>query len=102
MAELSPTATALVEYCRANGRFCPQPQSWHRLWEMLPDRKRKPTGGWNPPIPLILSAWHETTGLDKMMRLSEHIQWADEHNSIIEIDAYLRELPESQWFHGRD
>jgi hypothetical protein len=37
-----------------------------------------------------------------MLRLREHIQWADEHGAIDEVDAYLRSLPEEQWFHGRD
>lgn len=102
MTELSHQAQALLDYCKENGRFCPQPQPWNRLWEMLPDRNRKPSGGWNPPLPLILAAWWETTGLDKMLRLREHIEWADAHGVIDDVDAYLRWLAEEQWFHGRD
>lgn len=63
----------LLEYVQANGRICPVPQRWSQLWEMLPGRRRV-GGGWNPPLPLILGAWHYTTGLEKMLRLREHIE----------------------------
>lgn len=102
MTELSHQAHALLDYCNENGRFCPQPQPWNRLWEMLPDRQQKPSGGWKPPLPLILAAWSDTTGLEKMLRLRDHIQWADEHGAIDDVDAYLRGLTEAQWFHGKD
>jgi hypothetical protein len=102
MSELSDKAKALVDYCNGNGRFCPQPQPWTQLWEMLPDRERKPSGGWNPPLPLILAVWWDTTGLEKMLRLRDHIQWADVHGAIDGVDAYLRGLSEEMWFHGKD
>ena len=72
------------------------------MWEMLPGREQKPTGGWNPPLPLILAAWWDATGLEKMLRLQEHIRWADEHGAIDKVDSYLRGLSEENWFHGKD
>jgi hypothetical protein len=99
--QLSSKAEALQKYCSENGRFCPQPDYWMRLWEMLPDRQRKPSGGSNPPMPLILAAW-ECTGLEKILRVRDHIHWADSHGVIDDVDAYLRGLAEEQWFHGRD
>lgn len=102
MSGLSDKAEALLAYCKESGRFCPQPQQWDGLWKLLPDRKQKPSGGWIPPLPLILAAWHHATGLDKMLRLREHIEWADAHGVIDDVDAYLRGLAEEQWFHGRD
>ena len=101
MNELSDKAKSLRGYCRENGRFCPQPDYWNQLWKMLPDHNRKTSGVWNPPLPLILAAW-SCTGLEKIMRLDDHIRWADEHSVIDEVDAYLRSLTEEQWFHGRD
>lgn len=98
----SDTAVALIEYARQNGRFCPQPQAWDRLWKLLPNRVQKPSGGWSPPLPLILAAWWDATGLDKMLRLQEHIEWADVHGAIDVVDSYLRGLPEAEWFHGND
>jgi hypothetical protein len=72
----SEKLAALLAYVQADGRICPQPQRWNELWEMLPDRKQKPSGGWSPPPPLILAAWWHTTGLEKMLRLREHIEYA--------------------------
>jgi hypothetical protein len=102
MTKFSPTADALVEYCRTGRRICPQPQAWNRVWEMLPDRKQERSSGWNPSLPLILAAWHHATDLEKILRLREHIQWADEHGAISAIDEYIRGLSEEQWFHGND
>ncbi len=102
MNTLSGKAEALLGYCKENGRICPQPQQWDRLWKLLPDRKQRPSGGWTPPLPLILAAWHHATGLDKMLRLREHIEWADSHGAIDDVDVNLRRLAEEQWFHGRD
>jgi hypothetical protein len=65
---------------------------------MLPER-RQGADGWEPPLPLILAAWHTTPALPKMVRLAEHIEWAAKHNAITEISAYLRSLPEKEWFH---
>lgn len=98
----SEKALSLVEYVRQNGRFCPQPKAWDRLWKLLPNRQQKPSGGWSPPFPLILSVWWGATGLDKMLRLQEHIEWADTHGVINQVNTYLRELPEDSWFHGND
>ena len=98
----SEKAVALLEYAGLNGRFCPQPQAWDRLWKLLPERRQKPSGGWSPPLPLILAAWWDATGLDKMLRLQEHIEWADAHGAIDAVDSYLRGLSEEEWFHGTD
>ena len=102
MENLSDKAESLVIYCKELGRFCPQPNYWNQLWELLPGRMQKSSGGWVPALPLILAAWWHTSGLDKMLRLHEHIQWADEHGVIDEVDVYLRSLTEEQWFHGKD
>ena len=72
------------------------------MWKMLLGREQKSTGGWNPSLPLILAAWWDSTGLEKMLRQQEHIRWADEHGVIDEVDDYLRGLSEEHWFHGKD
>ena len=45
---------ALLRDWAAQGRVCPQPQAWQRLWDMLPGKHRT-GGGWSPPLPLILA-----------------------------------------------
>jgi len=88
----------LITYIRENNRVCPVPMRWNDLYELLPDRKRN-GGGWEPPLPLILAAWHTTPALPKMLRLAEHIEWAAAHSALDKVDAYLRGLPESDWYH---
>jgi hypothetical protein len=65
---------------------------------MLPN-KRRVGSAWQPALPLILSAWHETSALLKIMRLEEHIDWADQHGALDVINDFLRSLPESDWAH---
>jgi hypothetical protein len=87
---------ALREYCSSDGRVCPQPQSWNELWESLPGRERD-GGSWRPPPPLILGAWWHTSSEEKRRRLWEHVEWADEHGALSEVDEFLRKLPQSEW-----
>ena len=82
----------------SNGRVCPQPQLWNRLYGLLPN-KRQTDHGWEPPLPLILAAWYETPALSKIARLREHIEWADQHGALEIVCDYLASLPETQWHH---
>lgn len=91
----------LLEYVTANGRACPQPTHWNALWEMLPNRRRA-GNEWEPALPLILAAWWDTPALQKHLRFLEHLEWAHTHGCIDQVDAYLRTLPETDWFHFGD
>jgi len=64
---MSDPVESLVAYYN---RVCPMPPLWHRLWEMLPNRTRV-GAGWQPPLPLILAAWHDTPAM----------QWAAQHGA---------------------
>ena len=70
---MSEAVDRLIAYCRENNRVCPLPKAWQQLWEMLPE-KRQGVGAWEPAVPLIGAAWHETPAMLKMVRLGEHIQ----------------------------
>ncbi len=50
----------------------------------------------------ILAAWDHTSNLEKMLRLADHIDWAEKHGSLPEVAAFLRKLDESQWHHLGD
>ena len=91
------TFETLWEYCSSNNRFIPK--DWNKLYQMLINKKQKPSGGWEPPLPLILAAWHETMPIQKQLRFREHIEWAFENQQIDEIGTYLRSLSEEQWYH---
>ena len=95
----NPVVEALVLFCRENGRVCPLPMPWNRLWELLPERERVDGGGWKPALPLILGAWAHTSSAAKAQRLLEHIEWADAHGVLEAADRFLRDLPESDWLH---
>ena len=98
---VSESAESLIAYCRENSRVCPMPQRWNALWELLPNRTRV-GGGWQPPLPLILAAWDHTPGMLKMLRLAEHIEWADKHGTLESVARFLRGLSEEDWFHLGD
>ena len=95
---MSDTVESLIAYCRENGRVCPQPVHWNRVWELLPHRRQVGVG-WEPPLPLILGTWHETPALLKMLRLAEHIEWAAQHNALDPVAGLLRKLREEDWHH---
>jgi hypothetical protein len=51
MSESPETFESLLDYCIANGRAIPR--DWHKLYEMLANKRQKPSGGWTPSLPLI-------------------------------------------------
>lgn len=89
---------SLWSYCTANNRVCPMPQRWAELFEKLKEKKRVGYG-WEPALPLILAAWHDTPTLQKVVRFREHIEWARDHGQLDEIGTFLRGLKEEDWFH---
>ncbi|MGD0420640.1 MAG: hypothetical protein ABSA68_13855 [Xanthobacteraceae bacterium] len=98
---MSDTVESLVAYCREGNRVCPLPSQWNQLWEMLPNRKSVGTG-WQPSLPLILAAWHDTPARLKMLRLAEHIEWAAQNGALEAVARFLRGLREENWFHIGD
>jgi len=87
----------LWDYCSSSGRVIPR--DWNKLYNMLANKRQKSSGGWEPPLPLILAAWSETMPIEKQLRFKEHIQWAHDNGQIDEIGRYLRSLPEKEWYH---
>jgi hypothetical protein len=95
------TFETLIAYCRENERVCPLPIPWNGLWDMLQD-KSKSDAIQKPSAPLILAAWHHTSNLDKMVRLGDHVKWANEHGILEKVSTFLRALPEAEWHHSRN
>ena len=95
--EMQPKLQSLIQFCSSNGRVCPQPQKWNELWEMLPDKTRDGLG-WNPPLPLILAAWWEASSDEKRKRLQQDIIYADQKGLLGQVDQFLRDLTEEQWY----
>jgi hypothetical protein len=77
------------------------PQRWNRLYELLPDKRRRSVG-WESSAPLILAAWWETSDEAKKERLELHLQWAAEHDALDNVEEFIRTLAESEWYHRGD
>lgn len=90
---------ALWEFCTANNRLVPLPPQWNQLYGILKNTCQKPSGGWEPPLPLVLAAWHHSMPIEKQLRFKEHLRWAEAQNQLPEITAFLRSLPETHWCH---
>jgi hypothetical protein len=86
----------LLKFICEEGRICPQQNKWHELWEMLPDKHRV-SNGWDPPLPLILADWDNTTARQKMMRLKLHIQYAANKGILDRIEEFIKSLKRNEW-----
>jgi hypothetical protein len=92
------TVDQVVDVATKNSRVCPQPQKWQQLYDLLPNKKRK-GASWEPSLPLILAAWWDTPAMSKILRLREHIEWAEAHGVLEQVYAFLQSLPEKDWHH---
>ena len=90
-----------IAFAQENQRVCPVPTRWNELWHLLPERRRVGVG-WEPALPLILAAWHGSPLIAKIVRLREHLEYANAHGALPEVDRFLRSLPESEWAHVSD
>ncbi len=82
-----------------NGRVCPKPDHWNRLWEMLPARRREGLG-WHPPLPLILAGWWESSDSEKRERFHSHIRWAKDQGALDQIVSFIIALKPEDWHTG--
>jgi len=90
------TPEEIIAGLAAEGRVCPQPTHWNELWEMLPNRRRAGSG-WEPALPLILAAWHNTSDTEKSDRLLLHLKWAESHGALKAVASYLATLKPDNW-----
>lgn len=90
----------LLAFVQAAGRVCPLPTRWNELWELLPHRKRRGVAGWDPPLPLILGAWHFASDLEKQARLAEHLRYGAEQGVLDQLERFLRGLGPDEWLRG--
>jgi hypothetical protein len=95
---MTDSSQELTAYCRQRDRVCPLPLLWNQLWEMLPNRKRVGLG-WEPPLPLILAAWYDTSDALKTLRFTKHIQWAEKYGELESVSRFVRGLREEDWLH---
>lgn len=92
----------VADFAKQNGRICPQPQIWNNLYNSLKDKTMKQTGVWEPPLPLILAAWWDTSDFEKQQRFLTHLKWGEAHNQLNELFDFLLALTEDQWHHQNE
>lgn len=90
---------SLWAYCSENDRAVPNPDSWNALYKRLKNTKQKSSGGWEPPLPLILGAWGNSVPSEKVLRFQEHLKWAEKEGQLEEVGLFLRALAEEKWAH---
>ena len=97
LADQPEDLASLWAYCTQMERVVPR--DWNKLYKMLANRRKLPSGRWEPALPLILASWHETDADQKQQRFREHLEWAGSQDQLGMIGAYLRSLDEDEWFH---
>ena len=98
MTTTPETFESLWAFCTENRRVIPR--DWNKCYQLLANKRRKPAGGWEPSLPLILAAWDVTMPIEKQLRFKEHIEWARDQGQLAQIGKYLRSLDESDWYHS--
>jgi hypothetical protein len=68
---------------------------------MLPN-KRRVGSGWEPPLPLILAAWWDSSASAKRERFAVHLRYADEHDVLGRVSSFLKALPDAEWVLAHD
>lgn len=92
------TLPVVLALAAENGRICPKPRQWSKLFELLPQTRHDGYGS-IPAAPLILGAWSETGDEEKLIRLREHLEWAESHGALESVHSYLASLSEDEWHH---
>lgn len=53
--------------------------------------------GHEPPPPLILAAWRNTSDEEKHERFLTHLRWAEQHGALDLITEHLASLHAEEW-----
>ena len=51
-------------------------------------------------VPLILAAWAETSIEAKRERVKEHLEYAEQEGVLHDVESFLKNLTEDQWYLG--
>ena len=78
------------------------PDEWNQMYSMLRNKIQKPSGGWEPSLPLILGSWWHSMPIEKVLRFQEHLKWAEKEGQLDEVGTYLRSISEDRWAHYGD
>ena len=90
----------VMALARRGRRVCPTPGAWRALYLLLPV-VREGTRVLRAPYPVDLLEWHQTTDLQKQLRLREQLDWAQAHGGLERVRDFLAALRETDWVHAK-
>jgi hypothetical protein len=90
------TVEATIMELTHEGRVCPQPQPWNKLWKSMSAWGENARNE-KPPVPLILAAWWATSNEEKRERFQHQLHWANEHGVLSKVTNYLADLGSTDW-----
>ena len=93
-----PTADLVFALAQVNGRVCPLPPVWEKLYQRLPVEQRG-LQVVRAPFPIERRRWDATTDEDKALRLKEQLAWAEERGGLYAVQRFLHEMDEAEWHH---
>src|SRR5690349_17205781 len=96
MTSVPGQMASLLALAQCNAPVYPLRPQCNALEELLPGKVRL-GHGWEPPLPLILAAWYETSTAEKRTSQREHIEYADAHDALHTVDKLLRGLKTDEW-----
>ncbi len=101
MAVQARTLPETLALASRDGRICPKPGAWARLYELMPATRRDSYGA-IPPEPFSLESWHGTDEDAKRHRFVEHLEWARAHAALDAVHEFLASLADAEWHHAGD
>ena len=89
----------LLNYCQSNGRICPSPQHWNKIYHVYSWHTDKHKFTKYPPfkIPLIVGAWN-TSDIEKRQRLLTQIYWCYKNYFMGSMYKMVMGLTEDDWY----
>lgn len=98
--EKSTIPENLLSLATMEQRVVPNPKAWKLLWKTLKGRIQKPSGAWEPSLPLILDGWWYSNDEQKRERFMEHLEWAVSQGQTDQMIQILSELKAEDWYCG--
>lgn len=90
-----PSLVELLSLINVNNRVCPEPKTWHDLYMILVDETYCEHD--EPPLPLILNGWHDSTNEEKKLCFMQLLKWAH-LNKVGDIAwHYVNAMSECEW-----
>ena len=88
----------LLDYCQSNGRICPSPQYWNKIYHVYSWHTDKHKFTKYPPfkIPLIVGAWN-ASDIEKRQRFLTHIYWCYKNHFMDSMHTMIMKLTEDDW-----